>query len=653
MTRQLLALIAGVIALALFGSAFVGIGLARDSLQSQAEVRNADAATLMALALSQQRGDLELMSLLLAAQFDAGHYQSIRLRAEDGSLPFDRSVGLAVPGVPPWLVQALPIDVAPGVAMVSDGWRPVGRIELRSHPAWAYQALWTATQRLAGWLLAVGALAALVAAAAVRHWRRGLDDVVAQAQALEGGRFVAISEPRTGELKRLAAGMNSMVQRVRTMFEQQSGQLEVLRRHAQTDALTGLSNRGHFVAQLERALVGRQGGLTLADAPRRGALLLVRLHDLEAMNQRIGHEAADRLLASIGEVLRAYPDRVEGAFAGRLNGRDLALYLPVNGVARETAEAIGASLRLSLGAVDPAAAIAVGAVDALPTGAVSEAFAIADEALARAERQGPFSCVVLDDDRPAGQPNPSHAGTAIGEALWRQRIAQALAAGRAKLAEYPVVDSGGRLLHLECPLRVQLMPGGAYEAAARWLPMASRSRLIQRVDLLAADLALAAIENDGQPRAVHVAAESIAESGFAIELARCLGGRPSAAPRLLIEVSEQAAAHPDRLAQAAALWRPHGVKLGLENAGSSLQLLLAVRSLGLDHLKVDGRFLRGVAVDGRTAAYARQVLVTAGTIGLPVLAAGIDNAADLLRLWELGYAGATGPAVTGAAAAEA
>ena len=85
------------------------------------------------------------------------------------------------------------------VAGVSDGQRAVATVEVRSHPTWAYEALWTSLLAIAGWLLLVGVAALGAAALAVRAWRRGLDDIVAQAHALQLGRFTSIAEPRTRE----------------------------------------------------------------------------------------------------------------------------------------------------------------------------------------------------------------------------------------------------------------------------------------------------------------------------------------------------------------------------------------------------------------------------------------------------------------------
>lgn len=635
LTRRLTLLLVSAVALSLAGGVLGSLWTVRDTLRSEWLLRNGDAAAMLALALSSRAGDASLMTHEASLRFEAGRYRRVGLRAPDGALLFERKAPAAGGMAPAWFVAALPISARPGVGVVSDGTRTVASVEVESDPAWLRDALWSGLLRSTAWLVAVALLALAGAGLALRYWFGGLEALVAQAQALKEGRFVEVAEPAKGEFRHLAAGTNAAVRRLRALFEAQADQLERFRLQAQVDALTGLSNRGHFMAQLERALVVKEDRTAKPDAPCRGSLLIVRLNKLEAMNKRVGHETVDRMLASMSEVLLAYPRRVDGAFAGRLSGGDLGLYLPVNGVARETAEALRATLSVSLGAIDNATGVAIGGVDRLPTGNVSMALARADEALARAESAGGFAVDVCDSSD-----EPAH-----GESEWRQRIASALTAGRFALSEFPVVDPSGHLIQLECPLRIRLNEGGEFAAAAQWLPMATRGQQTQKVDLAATELALRAIARDGRARCVHVAARSLADPGFAHEVARLLSTTAAPARLLSVEVDEAAALHGRRWRDAAQLWRPFGLRLGVESAGGSLHTLGAAPCGGLDYLKVDARFVRGVAKDPSLAQYARQIVATAHGVGVVVYASGVDDQLDLTRLWELGFDGATGPAV--------
>jgi EAL domain-containing protein (putative c-di-GMP-specific phosphodiesterase class I)/GGDEF domain-containing protein len=435
------------------------------------------------------------------------------------------------------------------------------------------------------------------------------------------------------EATRIAPEHGVSVQRPLSAVDEQARELELLRRQAHTDAVTGLPNRRSFVGRLSAALADR-------GTPAAG-LLIVRVLQLAGLNLRIGHDATDHLLAAVADVLAAYPQRVPGAFAGRLNGTDFALCLPVSGVAEETAGTLMRALRASPAGAAAAVELVIGGVDGLSGPGASEALAAADEALAGAEAAGPFTIEV--HGAADGRPVP------MGEGAWRRRIEQALAEGRVQLGEEPVCDAQGTTLHLDCALRVQLEPGGPFHVAGRWLAMASRGRLLPAVDLATLDLALVAIARDGRPRGVHVSALSLATAGFVGEVQRRLDAAADAARGLWLTVAEGPALERSmpRLREAAAAWRRHGVHLGVEHGGASMQSLPRLAAIGLDHLHISARFLRGAAQEAAVREFAGALAAMAHGLGWKVVAEGIEDERDLEALWQIGFDGAAGRALGG------
>ncbi|HLO94844.1 MAG TPA: LapD/MoxY N-terminal periplasmic domain-containing protein, partial [Burkholderiaceae bacterium] len=483
--RQVAALLLAVLLLALLASVAVSASSVREVLQTQLQLKNEDNAGALALALSQQRGDESLMSLLISAQFDTGAYQSLRWRRTDGSVAFEKTAGPAPGRAPAWFIAWLPLQVQPGVAQVSDGWKSLGSVEVQSQSAYAHETLWQSFVRITAWLAGVGIVATGLAALGLRRIREPLDAAVRQANALVQGQFMTIEEARVPELARLTGALNAMVSKVRSLFEAQAEQLLVLQHQAYSDSLTGLTVRKQFLAEFESAL-------SRDDGPVRGGFVLMRLCELAELNQRLGHQQVDLLIQAVARAVKAYPDRVRGCLAGRLNGADLALWLPAPDVAEDTAQALAEALRSGLHSGEGGVHLAVAAIDMVRSRPLSQWFAEADAVLARAE-QGPGVSVayqrVADEDLPVQ-----------GERVWRQQIADCLDAGRARLQPFPVMDRQGLLLHWECPLQLQLLPQGEYLQAARWLPLALRSKLSAETDLRAVQLALAAISDDGQPR---------------------------------------------------------------------------------------------------------------------------------------------------------
>lgn len=438
------------------------------------------------------------------------------------------------------------------------------------------------------------------------------------------------------ELRPLADGIRALMGRQQALYAVQAEQLEALRRQAHSDPLTGLANRRHFVAMLDSVLASGQ-------APAAAGLLLLRMHDLQGLNQRVGRDATDRALLAVSGALQAYTDRIGRCFAGRLNGADFALLLPVGGMVQETAAALTRAMRLPLLAVDPQARVFAGAVELDQPMDATQALALADAALARAE-----AGLLPPPTVPVAELPPPHAAQAQGEASWQRRISRALVQGRVALAAYPVRTPDGRQLHLDCPLRVQLQSDGPLEPASRWLSLATRSRLCAEVDEKAVALALAAIDSDGQARCINVAAQSVATAEFVAAVARRLEQAPQAACRLWVDLPEALALErPLLVREVSRRWRPLGVMLGLEHAGEGLARIPRLIDLGLDCVRIDARFVQGISGEGAADArrHLQGLVKLVQAVGLQVTAEGVRSTDDLEMLWQLGFDAATGPAL--------
>ncbi len=640
--RQIWLLLFATLFLSLVGSVSVHIDSSRTYLQAQLSGKNGDDADSLALLLSHQHGDVEAMSKAMAGLFETGSYKRIRFIGADGKVWFER-LGTASPWHAPfWFVDWVRLESRPGAAPVSHGDRDLGSVEVQGHAAFLHDELWLASQRSAVALGLVGGLAAMFAMLATARLRAPIDAVVQQARALERGEYLTLTEPRTPELKRLTRAMNSMVGRLKQVFEAQSAQVEALRRQANCDPLTGLSNRSHFLGQMTVAMQREDGAAY-------GGLVLLRVIDLADVNRVLGRASTDQMLAAIAQVLQTYTQRGHGCLVGRLNGSDFALGLPVGGMSDETAHAIAGALRAALPAFGPNLAVAFGAVEISRDQSMGALMNAADMALARAEAHGAFAIEVEGVSNGAAM-----AGAGLGEAAWRQHIQEALTAGRLQLGEVPVLAGGTRLVHIECPLRLQLEPEGAYEVAARWLPLAMRGRLTSLIDATAVASALQAIGDDGRARCVSVTSVSLADIEFIPRIRAVLAQSPRAAKQLSIGVDEAAAI--DQFARVRELsrqLRASGVTLGLEHAGNRLSQIDRLLDAGLHFVKLDSSVTIGVAADPSRAAFVGGVVAMLHSVSIDVYAESVNDAADAAALRQLGVDGFSGAAALVAAEAVA
>jgi diguanylate cyclase (GGDEF)-like protein len=613
-----------------FAAAFgITVYSARHVVETQLALKNNDTAHLLALSLSQQKADPTAIERVIASQFDSGYYELIRLTGPQGKVTLDRHAAPKASRAPAWFIDWMSLAPASGVAPVTDGGKGLGRLEVRSEAGFAHDQLWQSTLSSAMILgllaLALGALAAV----AVRRIRLPLEATVQQATALTERRFITISEPVVPELREVTRAMNTMVTRLKGMFDEQAAQVELLRRQANCDALTGLSNRAHFMGRVKVALNSEDGSSG-------GAIVLVRLADLQGLNRKLGHAATDRLLQEAAAAIVESARRAGSFEVGRLNGSDFAMVLPDVGSLREPAVDVAARLRNLLRAHDPAANAVVGAVRWWHGAPMSSLLAAADQALARAEARGAYA-VELDD---------TGDGLVLGEDTWRERLAAAVSHQRARLVEFPLVDMRGAVVHRECPLRLQLEEGGEMVPAAQWLPMARRTQLTARIDLVAAKLALGAIAGDGMARAVNVSPGSLLDSGFIPNLRALLSAYASEAPGLWLEVPEEGALrHIELVRELVNQMHSLGARVGLEHAGERLTERSDLLEIGLDFVKLDASFIEGLAGDGARRDHVAGVVRMLHGIGLKVYAEGVTSSEDAHALDGCGLDGLTGPVV--------
>lgn len=645
MYRQLwLAIIVSML-LALTGSLFASLLSARAYLEQQLSQKNADNASALALSLSQQNPDAVTVELAVAALFDDGHYDSIRVHDPNGKLIIERVAPDGNPGVPDWFVQRLPIAADPGKARITSGWTQFGTVTLVSHSRFGYQALWTSTQEMIAALALASLVGGYLGSLILRRLRRPLQAVIDQAEAIAGRRFITIPVPEVPELRQLAIAMNTTVVRLKTMFEESAARLETVRRQANFDPLTGLTNRESFISQLRSSLEGENSN--------GGTLFLIRVADLIGINKRLGREATDDLLRRVGEAVMqsGIPGdgvggtaNVEG-LAARMNGADFALLLPGYTADRDVAEKLLRSLidTMEPFVVDgPSAFIGMGVFK--PGTGLRTVLSQTDAALIAAEAEGinavREASIKTDDDAPKSAEE------------WSRMISLALEQRWLRLVSFPVEDLQGRLLHDECPLRLKFDESGEWITAGHFVPVAERLGLSPELDLAAVAMGLENLEQHPALKGVGVnmSASSLLAEGFQQRLEALLKKHRQAAGRLWIEVAETGVLkHVDAFRGLCEILRSYHCQVGVEHFGRQFSQIGQLYDLGLNYIKVDAGFIRRLDTNHANQAFLKGVSSIAHAIGVLVIAEGVVTEAEFAALSAAGFDGATGPRVTAAA----
>ena len=634
----------------------------RDVLRSMSSQVAFDHGRRIALQLERQPVNTpQRRDAVLQSYFDDNRLQRLELVDASGEVVF-RRVGPAPSAAARPVIERLllPPQEAVEVPLRSrTGALATASLRIEPPALDSSEVVWRELVRFSALMMAALAVVAglgLLMVRAVRHQIRELGARVVEARSsqlppdAQASRSSSMIEPSSLETSRHSvssvappstmsppaptptAEHRRQVAKLEADLSSQARALDELRRKAHVDALTGLPGRRHFMATLEQALEGETA------LPAAGVLLL-RLRDLAGVNRRVGHGVANQILLCVAKALVESCQQTPGAFAGRLNGSDFALFLPKDRAAWAAGGVLLSRLRPALISLDPIGGMAIGALDLRGRVNVKQAIALADEALATAEADVLFAIAAASNspDQPA-----------FGDSVWQHRLTEALAHKRTVLAGYPVCGRDGRVLHLDCPMRVQFEEGGPYESAWRWLAPATRGRMSADIDQRVVHMALEAIMHDGQSRCVNVASQSMASSEFLVKVTQALEASPDAARRLWIDMPEALALdRPTLVREAARRWRPLGVRLALEHAGENIARIDHLADLGLDCVRVDSRFLNGLTgpESGNVRRHLQSLVRLVHEAGLTITAEGVVASGDLSLVWAIGFDAATGPAV--------
>ena len=633
MFRQLwLAIVASTL-LALLGGLLVSMLSARSYLESQLSIKNTDNATALALSLSQSTPDEVTVELVVASLFDGGHYELVRVVNPQGKVMSERISTDTNLGAPGWFARFLPIHAQPGQAQISSGWKQFGVVTLVSQSRFAYAALWKSTKEMVLALALAGLAGGMMSTLVLRRLRKPLNAVIDQAQAITERRFVTVEEPAVPELKKLAKAMNLTVARLKAMFEDEALRLEGVRREANCDTLTGLANRSNFMARLRDTMQSERS--------TGGAVFIARVANLTTANQFLGRKDTDELLRAFGRGLTTVATQYPEAFAARLNGADFAMLVPALSDPKTVADQLFQALTNEAAPYLPDRPSTWLGCGHFPPGVEPDIIlSQVDMALAAVEATGTSGLKVVN--LLVAEDAPKTADE------WSRLIHRALEQKWVRLVSFPVMSLDGKLVHRECPLRLMFDERGEWQPAGKFLPVAERLKLTPQLDLAAVALGLDELEAKPQLNglAINLSASSIYSPEFRSSLQKLLKRR-TGTERLWLEVAESGAlTHFDAFKALCNDLRGMGCKLGLEHFGRQFSEIGRLHDLGLDYLKVDGSFVRGLDGNAGNQAFLKGLSTIAHSIGLRVIAEGVTNAADLKALGLVDFDGATGPAVS-------
>jgi diguanylate cyclase (GGDEF)-like protein len=403
---------------------------------------------------------------------------------------------------------------------------------------------------------------------------------------------------------------------------------EELRHQALHDPLTGLSNRALFKDRVERALARRK------PFDKTIAVVFIDLDDFKTVNDSLGHAAGDELLVTVAQRINDCL-RTDDT-AARLGGDEFAVLLEdvsdlddVAIPAQRILEAMALPVEVEDKMISVRASIGI-ALHQEGQGA-AELLRNADSAMYGAKNSGKGQYKVFDE---------SMHSAAVQRFELKNEMLAVIESGQLLLHYQPVMDlDTGRkeameaLIRWEHPERGMLSPG-------EFIPLAEETGAIVPMGKWVLNTACAqAVEWRRSPEAsdlrlsVNVSPRQLRDSAFVGDVMSALESSGLPAEALVLEITENVfllnnEVVVERLNDLAA----RGIVIAIDDFGSGYSSLGYLSRLPIGILKIDRSFVNGIDRGPEEAAVAQAIIRLGQTLGLEIIAEGIETSDQLTEL---------------------
>lgn len=406
---------------------------------------------------------------------------------------------------------------------------------------------------------------------------------------------------------------------------------------ANFDPLTGLPNRRLLMNRLQQAQDQclRKGGL--------GALMFIDLDNFKTLNDTRGHHEGDLLLEQVAQRLLGTVGS-EGTVA-RLGGDEFVVMLEAlasdSRDASLQAETVANRIMAKLNQayqIDAKPHHSTPSIGITLFGDVAEStdepLKRADMAMYRAKAAGRNCLRFFDAETQTNLNRRSELESSL-------RLA--IAKGQLSAYYQAQIGDGGQVIGAEVLLRWQ-QEDGQWISPAEFIPIAEETGLIVPIGNWALQQACQQLARWKQTEnfqnltlSVNISARQFYQGGFVHDVSEALLSAQADASRLKLEITESLLiANAEEVAAKMAVLKEQGIGFSLDDFGTGYSSLSYLKRLPLDQLKIDQSFVRDILVDANDAAIAKMIIALGKSMGLMVIAEGVETQEQRERLSELG-----------------
>lgn len=579
-------------------------------------------ANVLALSLSLQPLDSVFLETSINAMFDGGYFEEITLISQAGGDLFKRNEKIIVDGVPPGFIEFIDLQIPVAAAQVTDGWSILGTLQVKAHSGASYLKLWETFKQLALLFVLLGGVSILISSLILRYLMQSLVLIQHQAEAISHNEFIINpSIPGTPELKKVVIAMNTMVEKVQTIYNRQLEHLKKYQELNFKDTRTGLHNRKFLVKQLDHFLDSDNEKAC-------GHVILLSLVGIETMSISPEHTLLNSFYHKLAKVLKKETLAVADAVVAQLPRHEFAYLLPncnrEKGLAIAT-ETLNHFRQLIARQPEFSDSVCVyGGVAPYDHGDdLGSVLSKTDYALSMA-KSGPSGTV----EAFRGECNQA----VPGKFEWKTMIEEAFSQDRFILTAQPVMADSEEL-HKE--IYVNLIDSqGVQHNAGYFMPMVITLGLAVRLDQYVLERSVAHLsENSESVLAVNITTEFCRDRMAFLWFRQFLAAGKSATKNIVFEIHENTLVqYSDICLDLAGLIKGMDYELGIDQFSISDIALGLLKDLKPHYLKVEQGYLLDSENPGGTDAVLNSLITITDSLDIKLIAVKIENEAQRLAL---------------------
>ena len=404
------------------------------------------------------------------------------------------------------------------------------------------------------------------------------------------------------------------------------------------DDLTGLCNRKHLqqaieVAQLQTDLNGR-----------RSTLVYIDLNQFKVINDLEGHDAGDRLLTTVANILRRHSGT--NTTISRINSDEYAIlfedcnekmaYTYTNSVRQDIDNL---QFRVDNRKYTVAASFGIVAIKPGLEVTSNEILACAGKACYEAKRKGRNNIHIFNK-------HDNHFNSLREDAYWIPLISDALKYEKFKLLFQPVMNIENNKIDCFEALIRMVDANNELIGPDNFIPVSERNGLIQKIDLWVVGrafdvLAATSRVNKNISFNVNISSKTFNESSFLSVVSSKLRQTAIDPGMITFEITETAAVTSyQKGREILHRLRELGFKIALDDFGSGFNSFFHLKQLPVDYIKIDGGFITNLMSDPTDQTLVKSISEISKKLGKKTVAEFVLNreTLDLLKSYGVDYA---------------